>query len=1221
MKKIATKLLTVLIAAVFISVFAIPYMVFADGDNKSISSASESAKPILTITAIDQTYTYTGKAQGPGDTAYEDPAEIAEVIHIKGLNGDDAITSVILDGQATDVGEHTDELVPSGVTVNGDPAEDSYDVIYVYGKITIDPNVNVKPGSHMTEGDNSGDLSQGVKKDDTMTPVILTADEGYYFPEDYDAVPVNGIGVTRDTEKQITVAGTLTGGEAEIMLPDAVKEPAPAYTVTYNHLNGASNSNPLTYIISDTPITLAPLPDVEGFAFRGWYDNADFNGSAVTKIPEGSTGDKEFFAKWTPISYFVTVTKGEASKRIAAFGESVTVTANEPETGQQFKEWTATGITLTDEQKTSASFTFTMPANAVTLTATYTNNVTPATYTKVGGAVIWDGDDDVDGAEVEYSVTEDPVADYETEIIGFSVTNTYAPIVDVVGIMSWDDGDNRTGARPESVTVRLFANGTGAGTQEVKPGGFGIWSFSFDDLPILDNNGQKINYTLSVDEIPGYNSSVGRAGDYAFRIMNTLIVDPDEKTPAQVDEAPEAYDLTYNGEGQMLVKEGSASGGTMMYALSADAETAPPSESFEARPPVGTDAGDHHVWYYVKGDVFHTDTVPKCVAAKIAKHPAAITVDSASKIQGEDDPVCTGTVEGLIAEGDLGEVSYKRTNDDEAPGTYEGVLTAEYTENANYDVSVTKGDFTIRKLFTLVWLDGDGSMLQTRTYGEGDEPPAYDGNEPTKAETAQYTYAFSGWDNGTVDGTTTTYKPLFSETVNKYTVTFVDYDGKTVLKEAVSYDYGTAAADIALPDDPEREPDAQYTYTFTGWTPEITDVTADAVYTAVYSSDKQSYTITWLQDDGTKIDQTTVEYGETPAHADPTKAADKEYTYTFAGWDPEVTKVTGGATYKATYTKEPIPAKKGILTFDLAGGMLDGKTGKITVEANVGNTIKLPGAPAREGYTFQYWKGSRYEAGAEYKVEGDHTFTAVWEENKAKTYTVTFNANGGSGTMEDVTGISGEYTLPTCLFTAPEDKAFDCWLVEGKEYNEDDPITVEADITVTAQWKEVAPVHVHSLKLVEAVEAACTEDGNTAYYVCDGCGLWFEDAAALVEITDKSSVIIKAFGHKWDNGVVTKEATYTREGIRTFTCLKDSSHTKEEPIPKKERRPSVGSSGGNSGSSSKTSGGNNGSSSRTSGKTAAKTGDNSLIGLWLMLMAASMLELVLAAMRRKKLRR
>ena len=113
--------------------------------------------------------------------------------------------------------------------------------------------------------------------------------------------------------------------------------------------------------------------------------------------------------------------------------------------------------------------------------------------------------------------------------------------------------------------------------------------------------------------------------------------------------------------------------------------------------------------------------------------------------------------------------------------------------------------------------------------------------------------------------------------------------------------------------------------------------------------------------------------------ADPTKADDAQYTYAFAGWSPAVADVTGEATYKATYTATPIP--KGTLTFDLAGGTLGGKTGTITIVANVGETIKLPGAPTKSGYTFKCWKGSEYAAGTDYKVEGDHKFTAEWTKN------------------------------------------------------------------------------------------------------------------------------------------------------------------------------------------------------------------------------------------------
>ena len=68
------------------------------------------------------------------------------------------------------------------------------------------------------------------------------------------------------------------------------------------------------------------------------------------------------------------------------------------------------------------------------------------------------------------------------------------------------------------------------------------------------------------------------------------------------------------------------------------------------------------------------------------------------------------------------------------------------------------------------------------------------------------------------------------------------------------------------------------------------------------------------------------------------------------------------------------------------------------------------------------------------------------------TYTVSFDANGGTGTMAEATGISGEYTLPANGFTAPAGKQFKAWSIDGSEKAVGDKITVTADTTVTAVW-------------------------------------------------------------------------------------------------------------------------------------------------------------------------
>ena len=137
----------------------------------------------------------------------------------------------------------------------------------------------------------------------------------------------------------------------------------------------------------------------------------------------------------------------------------------------------------------------------------------------------------------------------------------------------------------------------------------------------------------------------------------------------------------------------------------------------------------------------------------------------------------------------------------------------------------------------------------------------------------------------------------------------------------------------------------------------------------------------------------------------------------------------------------------------------NGGTGTMTDVTGVSGEYTLPenGFTAPDGKQFKAWSvgGVEKAVGDKITVTANTTVTAVWEDIPVVTYTVSFDANGGTGTMTDVTGVSGEYTLPENGFTAPAGKQFKAWSVGGVEKAVGDKITVTANTTVTAVWEPI----------------------------------------------------------------------------------------------------------------------------------------------------------------------
>ena len=110
------------------------------------------------------------------------------------------------------------------------------------------------------------------------------------------------------------------------------------------------------------------------------------------------------------------------------------------------------------------------------------------------------------GTEIVYTISEDTVADYTTVVNGYDVTNTHTPEkISITGSKTWNDNNNQDGKRPESITVRLFADGTEVTSKTVTAND--NWSWSFTGLDKY-NSGTEIVYTISEDTVADYTTVV-----------------------------------------------------------------------------------------------------------------------------------------------------------------------------------------------------------------------------------------------------------------------------------------------------------------------------------------------------------------------------------------------------------------------------------------------------------------------------------------------------------------------------------------------------------------------------------------------------------------------------------------------------------------------------------------------------------------------------------------
>lgn len=229
----------------------------------------------------------------------------------------------------------------------------------------------------------------------------------------------------------------------------------------------------------------------------------------------------------------------------------------------------------------------------------------------------------------------------------------------------------------------------------------------------------------------------------------------------------------------------------------------------------------------------------------------------------------------------------------------------------------------VQREYTVTFKNEDNTTRETKTYHYGETPACSD--LPTKANTVQHTFALRWTPQIQTVMEDATYTAVFDTTTNKYTVSAkCSPAGAAVITGNGLYKYNEANSAVSITLTHNAG------YTFKGWqdladktvTDRTTAVTGDVNLVAVYEVAEPDYTITFKNEDGTVILQTTGQKANTATTYTgpiPTKAATDTATYTFDGWSTAqggalayknnmTPKATADATYFAHFSEVSIPS-------------------------------------------------------------------------------------------------------------------------------------------------------------------------------------------------------------------------------------------------------------------------------------------------------------------------
>ncbi|MBE6557441.1 MAG: hypothetical protein E7661_00255 [Ruminococcaceae bacterium] len=227
------------------------------------------------------------------------------------------------------------------------------------------------------------------------------------------------------------------------------------------------------------------------------------------------------------------------------------------------------------------------------------------------------------------------------------------------------------------------------------------------------------------------------------------------------------------------------------------------------------------------------------------------------------------------------------------------------SENASYPLAVEVGkSASAEGSWVASFYDYDRTTLLYACTADENGRIAWPADTPQRPTANGIIYTFSGWTDGAgelhfpgEEGLTiqkdTDFYAAYTTQKATYTVTW-RVEG---METRETYEHGDMPAFDGVP---EKAEDDTYRYTFVGWSPAMTPVTAEATYTAVFAPVEKEYEVQWVI--GSSTETEVYASGEMPVSPIvPTLPMDGRYTYVFKGFSPGIGLVTADTVYTAVF--------------------------------------------------------------------------------------------------------------------------------------------------------------------------------------------------------------------------------------------------------------------------------------------------------------------------------